>query len=231
MNPTALGGHLAASRGIRVPFAFVCRNRNTHDRSSAYTSRAVLGKACSPTPLKGRQYLIQKKCTRHCNRRIHDGPSGSSSPTFSERLGIGNWKRNGTPELAVGSIILVLVGIDYILQARNDQQREDVYKQLGREVRRDEATTRREEKILNEGVAANPKFKCIVRKVPQNFDGHKCLTNLKIGDIVNVIEEGVGPGGQYNLCSIVRTAKNGGSDSSGNVSIGWFPCSCLQKIE
>jgi len=60
---------------------------------------------------------------------------------------------------------------------------------------------------------------------------------------VGVIEEGVGPDGQYNLCSIVRksntTAKknnNGGedddgNDSSENISIGWFPCSCLEKIE
>ena len=95
--------------------------------------------------------------------------------------------------------------------------------------------------MLRKGGATNPLFQCTIRKAPQNFDGHKCLKNVKVGDVVNVIEEGVGPEGQYNLCSIVRsttTAKknnNGGdddgNDSVENVSIGWFPCSCLEKME
>ena len=45
-----------------------------------------------------------------------------------------------------------------------------------------------------------------------------------------VIEEGIGPGGQYNLCSIERTKDLKEGDTK-EVSIGWFPCSCLEKIE
>ena len=72
-------------------------------------------------------------------------------------------------------------------------------------------------------------FQCVVRRVPSSFDGHKCLTNVNIGDVLNVIEERVGPGGQYHLCSMdgAETTKNGG----GGRSMGWFPCSCLEPIQ
>ena len=146
-------------------------------------------------------------------------------------------RRNGTPEIAVGTIILAVVGIDYALQVRNDQQRDEMYKQLEREVRRDEATTRiKDKKMLDEGLTTKIKFKCTIRKVPQAFDGHKCLKNVKVGDIVGVIEEGVGPDGQYNLCSIERgtakkQAKEDASEKEQRYSIGWYPCSCLEKIE
>mmetsp|Transcript_29400 Transcript_29400/g.53942 ORF Transcript_29400/g.53942 Transcript_29400/m.53942 type:complete len:261 (-) Transcript_29400:835-1617(-) len=260
MNPITLGAHFNASRGLRAPFNFARRKLHGRQLTDTSSSRAVLGKttSCSqPTlllPAAGRQqsHLLQEKCTLHCTRRIHNNPtngsssssssSSSASPTFRER--IANLKRNGTPELAFGFLLLTLAGIDYFLQERNDAERDDMYRQLEREVRRDEATTRREDKdMLSKGGAMNPLFQCTIRKAPMNFDGHKCLKNVRVGDVVGVIEEGVGPDGQYNLCSIVRksntTAKknnNGGedddgNDSSENISIGWFPCSCLEKIE
>lgn len=172
-------------------------------------------------------------------RQIHNEPSkgaSSSSSTFRERLG--ELRRNGTPEIAIGSVILALVGVDYALQSRTDREREDVFRQLEREVRRDEAASRREgRRMVDGGAAAACKFKCVVRRVPQNFDGHKCLTNVREGDVVGVVEEGVGPGGQYNLCSIERRGgarEDSGGDSPEDgpaVSIGWFPISCLEKIE
>ncbi|KAL3758321.1 hypothetical protein ACHAWU_004286 [Discostella pseudostelligera] len=170
---------------------------------------------------------------RNC-RQIHGKPSDTSwSTALRDRFN--EYRRNGVPEIIFGSFIFALVGIDYILQTRNDQQRETMYKQLEREVRRDEATSRKEDRrMLEEGIASMSKFKCIIRKVPLNFDGHKCLKNVKVGDVVTVLEEGVGPGGQYNLCSIDRDATTTGVESSENeprISIGWYPCSCLQKIE
>ena len=173
-------------------------------------------------------------------RHFHGTPNRSSlsSSTFRERLV--ELRRNGKPEIIFGSIILTLAGIDYILQRRSDKEKDDMFQQLEREVKIDEESTRKEERLmLLDGAAHKSKFQCIIRKVPQNFDGHKCLKNVKVGDVVGIIEEGVGPGGQYNLCSIERTtaAKSASQDSTDNdsseekISIGWFPCSCLQKIE
>lgn len=215
MNPTPWFSNLNHFQGLRAPFTFL--RRTSHSR------QLVVHGNVSVHP-----YLIQQKCTGH-SRTFHDRPSSSSSSTISERLR--ELKRNGTPELAFGSIILALVGIDYVLRGQNDQEREAMVKQLAREVRRDAAITRREDQdMVNKGLAA--KFKCIVRKVPENFDGHKCLKNVKVGDVVNVIEEGIGPGGQYNLCFIAREAtNNGGNVSHESLSIGWFPCCYLQKVE
>jgi hypothetical protein len=173
--------------------------------------------------------VIEHKAPNNC-RQIRGQSNSSWTSALRERFG--EYRRNGVPEIIFGTIIFALVGIDYILQTQNDQQRNDMYKQLEREVRRDEATSRKEgRRMLEDGVASMSKFKCIVRKVPLNFDGHKCLKKVKVGDVVSVIEEGVGPGGQYNLCSIERMASNGAVEASDRgVSIGWFPCSCLEKI-
>ena len=169
----------------------------------------------------------------NASRKIHNESNSTSSLTFRQHLG--ELRRNGIPEIVFGSMILALAGIDYVIRVRNDKPREDICQQLEREVRQDEMTTRKEERrLLDEGIAKTLKFKCIVRRVPRNFDGHKCLQNVKVGDVVDVIEEGVGPGGQYNLCMIESTANNSlkeSSDDGSTFSIGWFPCSCLEKLE
>jgi hypothetical protein len=136
---------------------------------------------------------------------------------------------NGSPEIVFGVIILSLAGIDYMLRVQDDKPRKEMYRQLELEVQRDEMTSRNEEKrmIAEDMVNTSLKFKCIVRRVPEQFDGHKCLQNIKVGDVVGVLEEGIGPGGQYNLCSIERNA----ADKEPKFSIGWFPCSCLEKLK
>jgi hypothetical protein len=107
-------------------------------------------------------------------------------------------------------------------------------RRLEREVELDAQQSRKEvgERIHdNKGKTL---FRCTVRRLPQNFDGHRCLTNIKVGDILNVLEEGVGPGNQYNLCSIDRGLRgDSGSESvdGGVVSVGWFPCSCLEVVK
>jgi len=178
---------------------------------------------CKPKTISNTQNRVS--VYNQFSRQIHDG---STASTFRERLAI--LRRNGTPEISFGLLILSVVGIDYALQTRTDNQRDDMYRELEREVRKDEEKTRIEDRrMLNNGTATKYKFQCIIRKVPQTFDGHKCLKDVKEGDIVGVIEEGVGPGGQYNLCSIERTKDSKEGDTK-EVSIGWFPCSCLEKI-
>lgn len=112
-------------------------------------------------------------------------------------------------------------------------------RQFEQEVKQDEALSRKEERELinnnNNGgvdIITKTKFQCLVRRIPKQFDGHKCLTNLKVGDVVNVLQEGVGPDNKYNLCSIERTpaAASTTSHDEKRISVGWFPCSCLEKI-
>ncbi|KAL7487358.1 hypothetical protein ACHAW6_012956 [Cyclotella cf. meneghiniana] len=165
----------------------------------------------------------------HTNRKL----DGSSSPTVYGSLR--ELRSNGTPEIVLGCTILLLVGIDYALQVRNDYDRKFMLRQLEREVETDAREARRDiRERIQDGTGIKCLFKCSVRRVPQFFDGHRCLTNIKVGDVLNVLEEGVGPGSQYNLCSIDRSQSRGKvgdeGDGKGVVSIGWFPCSCLEPI-
>lgn len=206
--------------------------RKIADRSSARNISFFLPFRNKSRPTHGVHLsLMEQNASQNC-RQAHGKSNSSWSSVFRDRFG--EYRRNGVPEIIFGSLIIALIGVDYILQTRNDQQRETMYKQLERAVRRDEATSRMEDRrMLDEAAATTSKFKCVIRKVPLNFDGHKCLKNVKVGDVVSVIEEGVGPGGQYNLCSIERMSTKLGVSSSERdprTSIGWFPCSCLEKV-
>lgn len=154
-----------------------------------------------------------------CNnaiRQIHD--NHNVPPTFFGRL-----RSNGTPEIIIGTTILIVAGIDYTLQKRNDDDRTEMMRELERKVNVDAEITRKE---MDGKMKLKTLFKCIVRQVPPSFDGHRCLTDVQVGDVLDVLEEGVGPGRQYNLCSIDRCSKE-----NSDVSVGWFPCVCLEPIK
>jgi hypothetical protein len=68
------------------------------------------------------------------------------------------------------------------------------------------------------------KFQCIVKRIPIMFDGHLSLVEVKENDIVDVLEESVGPDKLYNVCRPVKARCE-------PLPVGWFPKNCLQKIE
>jgi hypothetical protein len=229
MVAASLVAHVHVPRG---KCCLVTRSFSRRKLFGSFMSINVTCGACSPMSNKnGMQHLITEGSAFRNWRQIHDGPNGASSSTVRQRLG--ELRRNGIPEIVFGSIILALAGIDFAIRVRNDKPREEIHRQLEREVLEDEATSRKEDKrMLEEGIANTLKFQGIIRRVPQNFDGHKCLQNVKVGDVVGVLEECVGPGGQYNLCMIERIAAlKESSDDDPRCSIGWFPCSCLEKLE
>jgi hypothetical protein len=183
-----------------------------------------------PLLLRTQQHIISNQ--RKLFHTTRNTQKSAASP-FRDRLK--DLRQNGTPELVFGGLVLAVVGIDYYLQQRNDRQRNEMIHRFEQEVKQDEAISRKEESELinkNGGVDMKTQFQCYVRRVPKQFDGHKCLTNLKVGDIVNVLQEGVGPDNKYNLCSIERSpALPVAADEKRIISIGWFPCSCLEKIQ
>ena len=75
------------------------------------------------------------------------------------------------------------------------------------------------------------KFHCVVRKVGEGMN--HCLTGVRIGDVVEVLEEGVGPEQNYNLCRLPpRPGQRNDDNSMTNVDVyGWFPTRGLQKLE
>lgn len=208
MGISLVTSRINVSRGIRL---LGVRSSSTHG-------------TYSPLSRMNWKWMGRSSC-----RQIHDSPNGSGASTSTFRQRLGELRYNGSPEIVFGVIILSLAGIDYVLRVQDEKPRKEMYRQLEREVQRDELTSRNEEKrmIAEDMVNTSLKFKCIVRRVPEQFDGHKCLQNMRVGDVVGVLEEGIGPGGQYNLCLIERNA----ADKEPKLSIGWFPCSCLEKLK
>jgi len=78
--------------------------------------------------------------------------------------------------------------------------------------------------MRQEHLNSKAQFQCQVRKVPPEnmFDGNKSLVGVEVGDVLDVLEEGVGPGKLYNLC---RTTK-----SQEAKQVGWYPVWFLEKI-
>lgn len=213
--------------------SWMCLPRPTLRKANRpFYSTLQSNNVCTSINLHSRVMIETWKVTArqtHNDRKL----DGSSSSTLYDRLR--ELRSNGTPEIFLGCTILLLIGIDYALQVRNDDDRKSILRRLEREVATDAQESRREvRERIRDGNGIKCLFKCIVRRVPQFFDGHRCLTNVKVGDVLNVLEEGVGPGSQYNLCSIDRSQSRGKvgdeGDGKGVVSIGWFPCSCLEPI-
>lgn len=67
-------------------------------------------------------------------------------------------------------------------------------------------------------------FQCAVKRIPPMFDGHYSLVGVKVNDIVDILEENVGPDKLYNLCRPVKTVDE-------PLTVGWFPKNCLERIE
>jgi len=70
-------------------------------------------------------------------------------------------------------------------------------------------------------------FYCVIRT---NSGLTHCLSGVRLGDVVDVLEEGVGPNQDYNLCRL----RARGDDNDGPFSrdtYGWFPIRWLQKLD
>ena len=67
-------------------------------------------------------------------------------------------------------------------------------------------------------------FHCVVRKTSGITH---CLSGVQLGDVVEILQEGVGPDKAYNLCRL--PAKDDASLSRD--TYGWFPIRWLQKLD
>lgn len=60
-----------------------------------------------------------------------------------------------------------------------------------------------------------------VTRLP-DMDGYKCLHNVKVGDVVEVVESRAGPDDVYSVCRI--------EGENGEISVGWFPTVDLEEV-
>ena len=126
--------------------------------------------------------------------------------------------QDGTIEFVLGGTLLAIVAVDQLLQYQQNQGREEFLNQLRNERTRSPEDLQEMEDWYNMPAI----FDCVVRKMPLNLDGYKCLTGVDVGDVVQVLQEKVGPEDMYNICRKV-------DDKGRPISAGWFPTMYLEK--
>mmetsp|Transcript_44340 Transcript_44340/g.82352 ORF Transcript_44340/g.82352 Transcript_44340/m.82352 type:complete len:191 (-) Transcript_44340:190-762(-) len=178
---------------------------------------AIRSEACFARP-----HLLRSSAQLHAFSS-NAGEGSTSRERFRER--IRDLRSNGTPEIVFGLTLLGLLAADRFVQSQQRNGRDEVVRMLEREVRAAVDERSGATGSFPPETADQPRlFRCAVRRAPENFDGTKCLRGVREGDVVDVLEEGVGPGNAYNLC---RVCKEGTND---DLLIGWFPMTCLEKL-
>ena len=83
-------------------------------------------------------------------------------------------------------------------------------------------------------------YKCQVMKIPKYFDGTKSLKTVHVNDEVQIMQEFVGPDSSYHLCRIYKEEERDDTKIENKTFIekleakyeyGWFPVSCLKKLQ
>lgn len=67
-------------------------------------------------------------------------------------------------------------------------------------------------------------FYCVIRR---NRGFTHCLSGIQVGDVVEVLQEGVGPENLYNLCRLPAST----NVDLATDTVGWFPIRWLQKLD
>lgn len=165
----------------------------------------------STAALRGHSRRTAPPLARQAQQRYH-----SSSSSFRERWHL--WRQNGTLEIAIGSTLLGLILVDQVLQYRQDQQRNQLMHLLQMDANSYNRADNEEQQKQRHAEQLPTLFRCTIRRLP-NLDGSKTLNTVQIGDVVEVLEEKVGPGEMYNLCR-----------NTSNEEVGWFPTICLEKM-
>lgn len=126
--------------------------------------------------------------------------------------------RRGGILIGLGWALLGLVAIDQLLQYRQEQEAKEHRRMLY--LMQEEAN---EENQAQWDTNLPTLFKCRIAHIEPSLDGTKMLRNVGVGDVVEILEEDIGPNEAYHLC------RNPSSDRPG--SIGWYPIQYLERME
>jgi hypothetical protein len=168
------------------------------------------------------------------------------------RFFLRRWWDNGSLLLAVGWTGMAVWTLDQYLQYQDDyeQRRRHAVERLRRQEIMDHVARERHELLLQHRHTP-ALFRCVVRRASAMGGSHGLRStatttsssssnragagnvndtdvnddSIQVNDIVEVLEEGVGPDKYYNLCR-TRSKETGEVDA-----VGWYPIVCLEKLE
>ena len=153
----------------------------------------------------------RKKAFQHGMRLFSSsGMKESESPSTG--------RRGGGLFIGLGWALLGLLAIDQILQYRQEQEAQEHRRVLYR--MQEEAN---QQNVAPWDSTLPTLFQCrIIHKEP-SLDGTKMLRNIGVGDVVEVLEAGVGPNQAYHLCRRKDVTNRPGA-------VGWYPIQYLEQV-
>ena len=128
-------------------------------------------------------------------------------------------RQKGGILIKVGWALLGLVAVDQLLQYRQEQEAQEHMLML--------RSMQHEADEYNEAkwnTALPTLFRCKITHTEHSLDGTKVLKNIKVGDVVEVMEAEVGPNKAYNLCRSVPAS------NLEKKSIGWYPSEFMERV-
>lgn len=143
----------------------------------------------------------------------------SSSSSFFRR----SWN-NGNLLLFVGYSGLAIWLIDRYLQYDQSRTKRNA-QQLLLSIQEETVMKRRE--LYENNYKRIALYQCTVIEVYKNMGGFYGLQNINTNDIIDIIEENVGPDEYYHLCRTYEYK----DDTKMIKSIGWYPKKYLHRIE
>lgn len=143
----------------------------------------------------------------------------TSNPSWLRR----SWD-NGNILLSISFGILCTILIDRYLQVEQTNDNFDM-KQMKLSIMEDTAKKRYE--LFNDNINKQTLYQCKIITLYKNMGGTHGLQNMKLNDIIDIIDENVGPEEYYHLC---RTYTINDKNEQVVDSIGWYPKQYLEKV-
>ena len=198
---------------IETKQPFPCCYNNSNNNNYNYNRLLQTTRTLTTTSTK--ETITQQITTQ---QQQLNGPNNNNNISWLGR----SW-RNGNILLGIGYTGLVLFGIDLYLQYIQNLEKRSSY-QIMVALQEETAIKRRE---IYEQYKNHPTlYQCIVQTEYKNMGGINGIQNIQLYDLVDVLEENVGPDGYYDLCRIYEK-----DDGITIKSIGWYPKKYLQRLE
>jgi hypothetical protein len=144
--------------------------------------------------------------------------------------------RSGNIFIGIGWILLGLVAIDQLLQYKQEQELKKRHLLL------DEMQREADDANVPTFDASLPTlYRCKLLHVEPTLDGTKMLTRngksrtLKVGDVVEILQDNVGPNRAYHLCRLLSTDNNNNNNNNKSITaepfVGWYPVNFLERVD
>ena len=224
-------------KGLRGTFLYSCNGPGNRNLPNFVASHLL--DVDSPMVTHFRSFSTNndrqhKKISKDTDQQDHTDNSSScySNDSTDEDKSHGSGSR-GKIFIGLGWTLLGLLLVDQVLQYQQKQERDRLLRDLQEEANArnpmppawSESDNYNDENDKSTHHVMDAKYQCKVLRIESSLDGTHVLRGIAVGDVVDVLEENVGPNSHYHLC---RRHRGGHQHNDG--SIGWYPIQFLQKV-